>query len=45
MTRANLNADQIARLEHMSPLGTLPSLDDVLQILVGFFCAPRQILA
>ncbi|MCP3384586.1 SDR family oxidoreductase [Bradyrhizobium sp. CCGUVB4N] len=38
MTRANLSADQIARLEHMSPLGTLPSLDDVCN-LVGFLCS------
>jgi 3-oxoacyl-[acyl-carrier protein] reductase len=38
MTRANLNADQISRLEHMSPLGTLPSLDDVCN-LVGFLCS------
>jgi 3-oxoacyl-[acyl-carrier protein] reductase len=38
MTRANLNADQISRLEQMSPLGTLPSLDDVCN-LVGFLCS------
>jgi hypothetical protein len=38
MTRANLNADQIGRLEQMSPLGTLPSLDDVCN-LVGFLCS------
>lgn len=29
MTRANLNADQIARLEGMTPLGSLPTLSDV----------------
>lgn len=38
MTRANLNADQISRLEQMSPLGSLPSLDDVCN-LVGFLCS------
>jgi 3-oxoacyl-[acyl-carrier protein] reductase len=38
MTRANLSADQIGRLEQMSPLGTLPSLDDVCN-LVGFLCS------
>jgi 3-oxoacyl-[acyl-carrier protein] reductase len=38
MTRANLSAEQIGRLEQMSPLGTLPSLDDVCN-LVGFLCS------
>jgi 3-oxoacyl-[acyl-carrier protein] reductase len=38
MTRANLDADQIGRLEQMSPLGSLPSLDDVCN-LVGFLCS------
>jgi 3-oxoacyl-[acyl-carrier protein] reductase len=38
MTRANLNSEQIERLEQMSPLGTLPSLDDVCN-LVGFLCS------
>lgn len=38
MTRANLSAEQISRLEQMSPLGSLPSLDDVCN-LVGFLCS------
>lgn len=38
MTRANLTAEQIGRLEQMSPLGTLPSLNDVCN-LVGFLCS------
>jgi enoyl-[acyl-carrier-protein] reductase (NADH) len=38
MTRANLSSEQIERLEQMSPLGTLPSLDDVCN-LVGFLCS------
>lgn len=38
MTRANLSADQIQKLEAMSPLGTLPALDDVCS-LVGFLCS------
>ncbi len=38
MTRANLTADQIKRLETMTPLGTLPVLDDVCN-LVGFLCS------
>lgn len=38
MTRANLSSDQIARLEQMSPLGSLPSLADVCN-LIGFLCS------
>jgi NAD(P)-dependent dehydrogenase (short-subunit alcohol dehydrogenase family) len=38
MTRANLNAEQITRLENMMPLGTLPALHDVSN-LVGFLCS------
>lgn len=38
MTRANLSAEQIQRLEAMSPLGSLPALDDVCN-LVGFLCS------
>jgi 3-oxoacyl-[acyl-carrier protein] reductase len=38
MTQANLSAEQISRLEKMSPLGTLAALDDVCN-LVGFLCS------
>lgn len=38
MTRANLSSDQIARLEQMSPLGSLPALADVCN-LIGFLCS------
>jgi 3-oxoacyl-[acyl-carrier protein] reductase len=38
MTRANLSGEQIARLEGMTPLGALPTLDDVAN-LVGFLCS------
>jgi 3-oxoacyl-[acyl-carrier protein] reductase len=38
MTRANLNAEQIARLAGMTPLGALPALADVSN-LVGFLCS------
>lgn len=38
MTRANLSAEEIAALKRMSPLGTLPTLDDVCN-LVGFLCS------
>lgn len=39
MTRANLSAGQIARLESVTPLGTLPAVRDVAE-LVGFLCSP-----
>jgi hypothetical protein len=38
MTRANLNSSQIQSLEQLTPLGSLPSLDDVTN-LVGFLCS------
>jgi len=38
MTRSNLSADQIQRLENLTPLGKLPSLDDVCN-MVGFLCS------
>lgn len=38
MTRNNLSAEQINRLENMTPLGKLPSLDDVCN-MVGFLCS------
>lgn len=38
MTRANLDSEQIAKFESMSPLGSLPALDDVCN-LVGFLCS------
>lgn len=38
MTRANLSDEQISRLEGMTPLGSLPDLNDVCQ-LVGFLCS------
>jgi len=38
MTRANLSDEQISRLEGMTPLGSLPGLNDVCQ-LVGFLCS------
>ncbi len=41
MTRANLSADQIARLENMTPLGTLPTLSDICS-LVGFLCSENN---
>ncbi len=39
MTRANLSDEQITRLEGMTPLGNLPELSDVCN-LVGFLCSP-----
>jgi NAD(P)-dependent dehydrogenase (short-subunit alcohol dehydrogenase family) len=39
MTRSNLNAEQIIRLESLTPIGKLPSLDDVTN-MVGFLCSP-----
>ncbi|RKP59070.1 SDR family NAD(P)-dependent oxidoreductase [Pararobbsia silviterrae] len=41
MTRANLSPEQIAKLEGMTPLGTLPALDDVTH-LVGYLCSPAN---
>jgi 3-oxoacyl-[acyl-carrier protein] reductase len=38
MTRENLSADQVARLEALTPLGKLPTLDDVCN-MVGFLCS------
>lgn len=38
MTRANLSVEQINRLEGMTPLGSLPELNDVCN-LVGFLCS------
>ena len=39
MTRANLSAEQIARLEGMTPLGSLSTLSDV-SGLVQYLCSP-----
>jgi len=39
MTRENLNTDQLRTLEQMTPLGSLPDLSDVCN-LVGFLCSP-----
>lgn len=41
MTRANLRPEQIERLEGMTPLGALPALEDVCN-LVGFLCSPSN---
>lgn len=41
MTRANLSPEQIGRLESMTPLGALPALEDVTN-LVGFLCSPSN---
>jgi hypothetical protein len=41
MTRANLNSGQIHRLEEMTPLGHLPELNDVCN-LVSFLCSPEN---
>ena len=41
MTRANLNQAQIARLESMTPLGSLPQLADVAG-LVAYLCSPQN---
>lgn len=38
MTRDNLSAEQVHRLEEMTPLGKLPTLDDVCN-MVGFLCS------
>lgn len=41
MTRANLSAEQIGRLEQMTPLGKLADLTDVCN-LVGFLCSAEN---
>jgi 3-oxoacyl-[acyl-carrier protein] reductase len=38
MTRENLSSEQVTRLEEMTPLGKLPTLDDVCN-MVGFLCS------
>lgn len=38
MTRENLSAEQVHRLEELTPLGKLPTLDDVCN-MVGFLCS------
>ncbi len=38
MTRDNLSVEQIHRLEELAPLGKLPTLDDVCN-MVGFLCS------
>jgi NAD(P)-dependent dehydrogenase (short-subunit alcohol dehydrogenase family) len=39
MTRNNLKPEQIKLLENLTPLGKLPTLDDVCN-MVGFLCSP-----
>lgn len=41
MTRNNLSPAQLQKVELMTPLGTLPSLDDVCN-LVGFLCSKEN---
>ncbi len=41
MTRANLSKEQISSLVGMTPIGSLPSLNDVCQ-LVGFLCSQEN---
>jgi NAD(P)-dependent dehydrogenase (short-subunit alcohol dehydrogenase family) len=41
MTRANLSNEQINSLVGMTPIGSLPSLNDVCQ-LVGFLCSQEN---
>ena len=38
MTRDNLSVEQVHRLEELTPLGKLPTLDDVCN-MVGFLCS------
>lgn len=38
MTRANLSTEQVSRLEGLTPLGKLPTLEDVCN-MVGFLCS------
>jgi len=40
MTRANLRAEQLSRIEDSTPLHSLPTLEDVCN-LVGFLCSPE----
>jgi 3-oxoacyl-[acyl-carrier protein] reductase len=41
MTRANLRAEQLSRIEDSTPLHSLPTLEDVCN-LVGFLCSPEN---
>lgn len=41
MTRANLSSSQITQIEKMTPLGSLPTLDDVSN-LVHYLCSPSN---
>ena len=41
MTRRNLSAEQIGKLEGMTPLASLPALSDVCN-LSGFLCSPEN---
>ena len=41
MTRANLSDEQIRKLKDLTPLGNLPDLNDVCQ-LVGFLCSEEN---
>ena len=41
MTRANLSQEQITRLESITPLGSLPNLNDVTS-LVAYLCSPQN---
>lgn len=41
MTRANLTSEQLTRLGELTPLGNLPTLDDVCN-LVGFLCSEEN---
>ena len=41
MTRANLSKEQISRLESITPLGSLPKLNDVTG-LVAYLCSPEN---
>ena len=41
MTKANLQADQIEKLESATPLGSLPTLNDVTS-LVDYLCSPSN---
>jgi NAD(P)-dependent dehydrogenase (short-subunit alcohol dehydrogenase family) len=41
MTRANLSQEQILRLESITPLGSLPKLNDVTG-LVAYLCSPEN---
>lgn len=41
MTRANLTSDQISRLQDITPLRSMPQMDDVCQV-VEFLCSRRN---